>query len=66
MSSESPSRVLTVRLPVAQAALVEEIAAASGRRLSHVIRDALVRDVRDTIAAGVAERGVNTATSPSA
>ncbi|HWA55236.1 MAG TPA: hypothetical protein VG816_13790 [Solirubrobacterales bacterium] len=50
------SRVLTVRLPNGQADLVEEVAAASGQRVSAVIRDAVVRDMRATLAAGIAQR----------
>jgi hypothetical protein len=56
MSLSPCTRTLTVRLPNSQADFVEELAAASGRLVSHVVRDAIAADISATLAAGAAAR----------
>lgn len=52
----SSHRTLGCRLPNEEAALVETYAAASGEFVSHVIRRAVLREVREAMALGAARQ----------
>jgi hypothetical protein len=49
-------RSLSCRLPESEAELVEAYAAASGDFVSHVIRRAVLREVREAVAVGAARQ----------